>query len=104
VLDATQLLLKCELHANHYDKVFSNAAMHWILRPEAHREDFFRGVRHSLKPGGVFCFEMGGMGNVAEMRGVFLSVVGRRIGIQKAAEAEVWFFPDEGSLLLMPPE
>ena len=41
--------------------------MHWILRPEERREDFFRGVHCALKPDGVFCFEMGGMGNVAEV-------------------------------------
>jgi spermidine synthase len=41
--------------------------MHWILRPEEKREQFFRGVRNALKPGGVFAFEMGGMGNVAEV-------------------------------------
>jgi hypothetical protein len=55
------------LQAGSYDKVFSNAAMHWILRPEERREDFFRGVHGALKPDGVFCFEMGGMGNVAEV-------------------------------------
>jgi hypothetical protein len=69
--------------------------MHWILRPENRREDFFRGVYNSLKPSGVFCFEMGGMGNVAEVRAVFLSVIGRRIGIEKAREVDPWFFPDE---------
>ena len=67
VADATQLIRKSELQASSYDKVFSNAAMHWILRPENRREDFFRGVYGALKPNGVFCFEMGGMGNVAEV-------------------------------------
>lgn len=38
---------------------------------------------------------MGGMGNVAEMHAVFLSVVGRRVGIEKARAADPWFFPDE---------
>jgi hypothetical protein len=41
--------------------------MHWILRPEERREGFFRGVRNALRPDGVFCFEMGGMGNVVEV-------------------------------------
>jgi len=41
--------------------------MHWILRPEESREQFFWGVRNALKPGGAFAFEMGGMGNVAEV-------------------------------------
>jgi len=69
--------------------------MHWILRPETTREHFFPGVQKCLKAGGSFIFEMGGMGCVAEMRATFLSVVGRRVGIEKAREADPWFFPDE---------
>lgn len=40
-------------------------------------------------------FEMGGMGNVAEMRTVLLSVVSQRVGLARAREADPWFFPDE---------
>jgi Methyltransferase domain len=65
VLDATKL--SADLKNGSFDKVFSNAAMHWILRPEESREDFFLGVRNALKARGVFAFEMGGMGNVAEV-------------------------------------
>jgi hypothetical protein len=36
---------------------------------------------------------MGGMGIVAEIRTVFLSVTGRRIGYEKAKEVDPWFFP-----------
>ena len=35
------------------------------------------------------------MGNVGEMRAALLSVVGRKIGLEKAREADPWFFPDE---------
>lgn len=35
------------------------------------------------------------MGNVAEMRTVLLSVVSKRVGIEKAREVDPWFFPDE---------
>lgn len=94
VLDATSLLDRAK-HHNVYDKVFSNAAMHWILRSDATRERFFPGVQKCLKVGGTFVFEMGGMGNVTEMRSTFLSVVARRAGIEKAREADPWFFPDE---------
>jgi hypothetical protein len=69
--------------------------MHWILRPADRREAFFRGVHGALKANGVFVFEMGGMGNVAEIRAIMLSVVSKRIGIIKAREADPWFFPDE---------
>lgn len=56
------------MQTSEYDKVFSNAAMHWILRNEATQKDFFLGVKGALKTGGSFVFEMGGMGNVAEVR------------------------------------
>lgn len=69
--------------------------MHWILRPEAKREAFFRGVRNALAPGATFAFEMGGLGNVCEMRGALLMGVARRVGLQKAVECDPWFFPDE---------
>lgn len=67
IIDATKIISSPELQKSSYDKVFSNAAMHWILRNEETRRDFFLGVRGALKPGGIFVFEMGGMGNVAEV-------------------------------------
>lgn len=69
--------------------------MHWILRPEATRTDFFKGVYASLAPGGTFAFEMGGQSNVSEMRGTVLMAVARRIGLPAALAADPWFFPDE---------
>jgi len=47
--------------------------MHWILRPEETREAFFRGVKNAVKVGGTFAFEMGGMGNVAEVYEILLT-------------------------------
>ncbi|PBP19837.1 methyltransferase type 11 [Diplocarpon rosae] len=75
-----------------YDKVFSNAAMHWILRHEETRGDFFRGVGTVLKKGGVFVFEMGGMGNVAEAPKFYPFT---RMSLAQARAADPWFFPDE---------
>lgn len=94
-LDATQLVNKPELQKGTFTKAFSNAAMHWILRPEATRTDFFKGVYASLAPGGTFAFEMGGQSNVSEMRGTVLMAVARRIGLPAALAADPWFFPDE---------
>lgn len=95
VLDATQLVSKPELQKGTFNKVFSNAAMHWILRPEETRAQFFNGVYASLAPGGTFAFEMGGLGNVSEMRAAILSAVARRVGMKSALAADPWFFPDE---------
>lgn len=75
--------------------------MHWILRPADRREAFFRGIHSALKPNGVFVFEMGGMGNVGEVVATMLSVVSKRTGIEKAREADPWFFPDESWMTKM---
>lgn len=78
-----------------FTKVFSNAAMHWILRPESKRRVFFEGVKNALVQGGTFAFEMGGLGNVAELRTAIHMAVGRRIGLARVREIDPWFFPDE---------
>lgn len=95
VLDATSLITKTHLHYVRFNKCFSNAALHWILRPEDKREVFFKGVRNVLAPGGTFAFEMGGLGNISEIRAALLAAVGRRVGLKKAQEVDPWFFPDE---------
>lgn len=70
--------------------------MHWILKcPTSQQESFFRGVRDALAPNGAFAFEMGGLGNVSEMRAGLLMGVARRVGMAKALKADPWFFPDE---------
>jgi len=94
-MDATDLISKPELQKQQFTAAFSNAAMHWILRPAAKREAFFRGVTAAVAPGGRFAFEMGGLGNVSEIRAALLTAVGRRIGLAAAREVDPWFFPDE---------
>ncbi len=79
-----------------YTKVFSNAALHWILRDASTRMSVFRGVFRALEPGGVFVFEMGGAGNVAEVHTALLAaLVHQGVAIEKAREACPWFFPSE---------
>jgi trans-aconitate methyltransferase len=95
VVDATQLTEKEDLQQGTFTKAFSNAALHWILCNEATRDKVFQGVAASLCPGGTFAFEMGGLGNVTEMRTALLMVVSRRIGMDAALAADPWFFPDE---------
>lgn len=77
-----------------WDKVFSNAALHWILRNPATRIDTLRDMHRALKPGGKLVFEMGGKGNCAEIQAVFLSLLVKHgVSIAKAREADPWFFP-----------
>jgi trans-aconitate methyltransferase len=78
-----------------YTKLFSNAALHWILREPSSRTPFFTAAHAALRPGGTFALEMGGLGNVAEMRTALLMATARRIGLDAAKSADPWFFPDE---------
>ncbi|GAB1310175.1 Methyltransferase domain-containing protein [Madurella fahalii] len=94
VRDATNLN-SSHFEPAYFNKAFSNAALHWILRHPATRAAVFRDIRRALCPGGTFAFEMGGLGNVSEVRAALLSAVGRRVGLERAQEADPWFFPDE---------
>ena len=70
-----------------FDAVFSNAALHWM--PDA--EAVIAAVLRSLKPGGRFVAEMGGMGNIAAIR-VALAAVLARYGIN-AEKVAASFYP-----------
>ena len=80
-----------------YDKVFSNAAMHWILRDKSIRQTFFLDVSTLLKPEGIFAFEMGGAGNVAEVHTALIAVLHLHyhIPMDKVRQADPWFFPSD---------
>ncbi len=91
VMDGQQLSFK-----RAFDAVFTNAALHWMKRPEA----VISCVWHSLKPGGRFIGELGGEGNVQAIRaGLHASL--RRRGIDPEA-IDPWYYPspDEYSALL----
>jgi len=70
-----------------FDAVFSNAALHWMLRPD----EVVAGVWRALKRGGRFVAEMGGHGCVETIKSALVDALNRR-GI--AGESFVpWFFP-----------
>lgn len=48
---------------NEFDAVFSNAALHWLTRPEL----VIKGVYTALKPKGRFVAELGGHGNISSL-------------------------------------
>lgn len=70
-----------------FDAVFSNAALHWMLDPDA----VIAGVHRALKPGGRFVAEMGGAGNVVQVVAAAVAGLDRR-GIDGRA-AVPWYFP-----------
>lgn len=78
-----------------WDKVFSNAAMHWILGNEETRLQFFTDVYEALKVDGMLVFEMGGKGNVAEIQAAMLSSLVHvgGVSIEEARKSCPWFFP-----------
>src|SRR3954469_13212141 len=69
-----------------FDAVFSNAALHWMRRPDA----VIAGVHRALRPRGRFVAECGGHGCVAIIRGALIHALGRR-GIGGAA-CGPWYF------------
>jgi SAM-dependent methyltransferase len=70
-----------------FDAVFSNAALHWMLDPDAAID----GVWRALKPGGRFVGEMGGAGNVDKIMTALVAALDRR-GLDGRA-AIPWYFP-----------
>ncbi len=70
-----------------FDAVFSNAALHWMQRPD----DVIAGVARALKPGGRFVAEMGGHGCVAAVLTGILATLDRR-GVDGYALIP-WYFP-----------
>ena len=73
--------------AAEFDAVLSNAALHWMTRPDA----VIDGVWRALKPAGRFIGEMGGAGNVKQVKAALMAALARR-GLDGAA-ADPWYFP-----------
>jgi len=70
-----------------FDAVFTNAALHWMLRPK----EVIAGVQKSLRPGGRFVGEFGGFGNVAAVV-TAMRAVGASCGGDETL-AGPWFYP-----------
>ena len=66
--DAAQMTFDAE-----FDAVFSNAALHWMLRPDAVAHAMWR----ALRPGGRLAVEFGGFGNIAAIRTALRAVLER---------------------------
>jgi len=69
-----------------FDAVFSNAALHWMLDPDA----VASGIFESLREGGRFVGEMGGQGNLQALRrGLRDELVGR--GYPMPEQDPAWY-------------
>ncbi|KAI4138124.1 MAG: hypothetical protein L6R39_006952 [Caloplaca ligustica] len=89
-------------HEAAYTKVFSNAALHWILRDCSTRMPVLHDAYTVLEPGGLLVFEMGGAGNVAEVHTALMAaVIHQGVAMEKARELSPWFFPSEAQMKQM---
>jgi len=82
VMDAEALAFDAE-----FDAVFSNAALHWMKRPERVLAGAFR----ALRPGGRFVGEMGAAGNVSAIARALTEALARRG--RSFAELSPWYYP-----------
>lgn len=69
-----------------FDAVFSNAALHWMLDPDA----VASGIFAALRPGGRFVGEMGGDGNLATLRRALRDELTGR-GYAMPAQDPAWY-------------
>ncbi|KAI2627562.1 S-adenosyl-L-methionine-dependent methyltransferase [Hypoxylon sp. NC1633] len=94
VVDCRHLDRDAGLCSASFDKVFSNAALHWILHDETTRANTIKGCFDALKPGGVFVSESGALGNVAEVHAAIVgALVHQGIPVETARKASPWWFP-----------
>lgn len=70
-----------------FDGVLTNAALHWMQRPDA----VINGLYRALRPGGRLVGEMGGEGNVAHISGAIIMAMEKR-GLDGEARFP-WYFP-----------
>jgi len=74
-----------------FDAVFSNAALHWVKRPEAVVEC----VAHALQPGGRFVAEFGGKGNIAAIHAALRTAL-QALAPPRSEEWNPWYYPSVG--------
>lgn len=74
-------------YRNEFDAVFSNAALHWLTRPEK----VIAGVYRALKPNGRFVAELGGKGNIGSILKAMRETFQENKDFGKFESP--WFFP-----------
>jgi len=70
-----------------FDAVFTNAALHWMKRPDR----VASGVWNILKPGGRFVGEFGGKGNVEKIHSALYAALKKRA--IDPAPIDPWYYP-----------
>lgn len=70
-----------------FDAVFSNAALHWMVKPD----EALRGIRQALRPGGRLVAEFGGKGNLTNVLAGLHKVL-KSYGCDPMT-IQPWYFP-----------
>ncbi|MFN8532716.1 MAG: methyltransferase domain-containing protein [Dehalococcoidia bacterium] len=70
------------------DAVFSNAALHWMIEPEAVAARVFA----ALRPGGRFVGELGAKHNVERVLAALTAAIAE-VGIARGSLPRPWYFP-----------
>jgi SAM-dependent methyltransferase len=86
-VDARALAGEALQFREEFDAVFSNAALHWMLRPDS----VIAGVSRALKRGGRFVAEMGGHDCVETIKVALVDALHRR-GVDGESLVP-WYFP-----------
>lgn len=74
-----------------FDAVFSNAVLHWIKEPEKALDS----VYESLKTGGRFVADFGGIGNVQTITDEMIEQI-KQAGFEFTKQQFPWYFPSIG--------
>ena len=91
ILDCRYLESSDDVKEGEHAKVFSNAALHWILQDSRTKMSVPHGVYKALKPRGTFVFEMGGVGNVTKVHTAILAAAVHRVmSIEEVRETSPW--------------
>ncbi|EWC48060.1 hypothetical protein DRE_02639 [Drechslerella stenobrocha 248] len=99
VVDCRYLSAQTDIVDGSWDKVFSNAALHWILRDEGTRGEVVRAVHGCLRSGGRFVAEMGGFGNIGEVHAAMTAaLVIHGVAVEEVRRANPWWFPSEAGM------
>jgi trans-aconitate 2-methyltransferase len=73
-----------------FDAVFSNAALHWVLRAE----DAAASMARVIRQGGRLVAEFGGHGNVATLQHTYAKALAESAGVEFRS---AWYFPALGA-------
>ncbi|KAE8316578.1 S-adenosyl-L-methionine-dependent methyltransferase [Aspergillus transmontanensis] len=96
IVDCRHLEESAEVMQGNWDKVTSNAALHWILNDSDTRMSTLKNIFRSMKPGGTFFFEMCGHGNAPEMTTAFMfALVDHGVPIETVEAAWALFYPSD---------